>query len=245
MNYNASMSCPRFSWGLVLLAGSTTLAAFCQQAPTPNVANPHTREDFQAVDEKRELYQRASDLVKTLRLSPGDWVADVGAGAGYYVMRLSEVVGPEGKVLAEDITDSAVELLNRRITVFDLRNVEVVKGDIDNPRLPMNTLAAVLVVDSYHHFEQHPPMLEQILRSLKLGGRLVIADYSLRKHRTEPRADQLKRHEIDPEVVRAELGRAGFEVVKLEDPFVKRVPEAKNSSTSRGDFWLILALHVK
>jgi SAM-dependent methyltransferase len=100
-------------------------------------------------------------------------------------------------------------------------------------------------VDSYHHFEQYQPMLEHILHALKPDGRLVIADYSLREHRTEPRADQLKRHEIDPELVRTEIVREGFDVVKVEDPFVKRAPEAKNSSTGRADLWLMVARRAR
>ena len=75
----------------------------------------------------------------------------------------------------------------------------------DNPKLPADSLAAVLVVNSYHHFEQYEAMDQQILRVLKPGGRLVIADYSLPAHRTESRADQIKAHEIDPNLVREEL----------------------------------------
>jgi len=191
------------------------LPALPQRAPNPG--NSSTVEDFKAGDQNREVQQRATDLLQAMNASPGDWVADVGAGAGYYAMRLSTIVGHQGKVFAEEIWNPALRSLDLRVKLFDLHNVEVVKGEDDNPKLPAESLAAVVVVNSYHHFEKYEPMCEQILHSLKPGGRLVIADYSLPAHRQKSRADQLKIHEIDPDLVRAELTRAGFRVLTCED----------------------------
>jgi len=129
--------------------------------------------------------------------------------------------------------------------VFDLSNVEIVKGTSDDPRLPADRLEAVLIVDSYHHFTNYQAMLEKILHALKPGGRLIIADYSFAEHRAQPRADQLKLHEIDPELVRKEVGTAGFEVVKCEDPFVKWRPGVGNTRASATDIWLMTAIRRK
>ena len=153
------------------------------------------------------------ELLRTLDVKPGTWVADVGAGAGYYAMRLSDMVGPTGKVFAEDISDASLRWLNRRVTVFGLQNVAIVRGAIDDPNLPANQLDAVLVMDSYHHFAQPQAMLEHILQALKPGSRLVIADYSRADHRGASRAEQLQMHEIDPAIVRSEIDRLGFRVV--------------------------------
>ena len=112
-----------------------------------------------------------------------------------------------------------LEKLDLRVTLFHLANVELIHGDDDSPKLPQGALAAVLVVNAYHHFEKYRPMCEQILQSLQPGGRLVIADYSLPAYRQKTRADQLKIHEIDPELVRAELSRVGFRVSDLRGPF--------------------------
>jgi predicted methyltransferase len=226
---------------MALAATISSLAAF-QDARPVNPGNPSTLEDFKAGDAHREPYQRATDLLAALQVSQGDWVADVGAGAGYYSMRLAEMVGAGGQVFAEDISDSAMRWLNARVSVFDLSNVEVVKGAVDDPKLPVGRLAAVLIVDSYHHFTNYPAMLEKILHSLKPGGRLVIADYSFGEHRAQLRADQLKLHEIDPELVRKEVGTAGFEVVKCEDPFVKWRPGVGNTRASATDMWLMIAI---
>ena len=89
-------------------------------------------------------------------------------------------------------------------------------------------------------------MLEQIFRALKPGGRLVIGDYSNPDHRHQSRADQLNIHEIDPGFVAAELGLAGFQVVKCENPFMKRIPEAKRGYRIKAaDMWLMVAVKPK
>lgn len=86
-------------------------------------------------------------------------------------------------------------------------------------------------------------MCEQILRSLKPGGRLVIADYSLPAYRKKSRADQIKIHEINPDLVRAELARVGFRVLTCEDPFVKRMPDAAFSyGPKEADLYLMVAV---
>src|SRR5438105_1663816 len=131
-------------------------------------------------------------------------------------MRLADLVGPEGKVFAEEISDSPLQSLAARVKLFDLRNVEIVKGDAGDPKLPADRLSAVLIVDSYHHFTNYAAMLTKILHALKPGSRMGIADYSFKDHRTQPRADQLKLHEIDPAIVRSEVEQAGFQIVKLE-----------------------------
>jgi len=225
-----------------LAAWILSLPAFHHQRPV-NPGNPSTLQDFNAGDRNREAQQHATDLLKAMKATPGDWVADVGAGAGYYSMRLSAIVGPRGKVFAEDIWDPAIKWLDLRVKLFELHNVEVVKGDDDNPRLPAGSLAEVLVVNAYHHFEKYGPMDEQILHALKPGGRLVIADYSMPSHRQEARADQVKIHEIGPDLVRAELTRLGFRVLTCEDPFVKGMPKVAISYGPKGiDMWLMVAV---
>jgi predicted methyltransferase len=234
--------------GIVSLA-LTGVAAFILLQPAfqprrpVNTGNPSTLEDFKAGDQKREAQQQATNLLRAMKAAPGDWVADVGAGAGYYSMRLSAIVGPRGKVFAEEIWDPAIKWLDLRVKLFDLRNVEVVKGEDDNPKLPADSLAGVLVVNAYHHFEKYQPMDEQILHALKPGGRLVIADYSMLAHRREARADQVKIHEVSPDLVRAELTRVGFRVLTCEDPFVKGIPGVAISYGPKGiDMWLMVAV---
>ena len=197
-------------------------------------------------DEDREKYQRPSDVLKALEISPGDWVADVGAGNGYYARHMADLVGPTGKVFGEDIDDHAVETMRKRVKGSDLRNVEVVKGAEDDPKLPENSLTAVLVMNAYHHFANPQAMLNHILLALKPGGRLVIGDYSNPVHRSQSRAYQLNIHEIDPELVQSEVVSAGFQVVERKNPFMKRMPDAKWGYRIRqSDMWLLVAVRPK
>ncbi len=194
---------------------------------------------------KAGVYQRTTDLVSALQVSSGGWVADVGAGAGYYSMRLSLIVGPDGSVFGEDITNAAMGWLNARVKAFGLQNVEIVRGEADDPKLPSARLSAVLIVDSYHHFTNPTVMLEKPRLALKPGGRLVIADYSFDGHRNQTRAEQIKGHEIDPAVVHSELERAGFEIVNCEDPFVKGRSGVRKTRASATDLWLMIAVRPK
>jgi predicted methyltransferase len=227
----------RVSRGLIILATLVSSLAF--QDSTVNRSSPPTPEVYKAHDSRREAAQKATDLLAAMQVSPGDAVADVGAGDGYYSMRLADLVGPQGTVFAEDINDGGAKA---RVRAFNLRNVEVVKGEIDDPKLPAGRLAAVLIVDSYHHFTNYPAMLEKILNALKPGGRLVIVDYSSREHRTKPRADQLQLHEIDPELVIAEVRQAGFRILKCDDPFAKWTPGMGITRASATDLWLMVAV---
>src|SRR5262245_46686713 len=162
-------------------------------------------------DEDREKYQRPADVLKALEISPGDWVADVGAGNGYYARHMADLVGPTGKVFGKDIDDYAIETMQKRVKTLGLRNLEIVKRTDDDPRLPANSLSAVLIINAYHHFVDPQAMLSEILRPLKPGGRLVIGDYSNPDHRNLSRENQLSIHEIASQLVQAELSVAGFQ----------------------------------
>jgi len=224
------------SGGVTLLLVAAASHAF--QVPPQNADDRSTIQNFKEGDARRELVQNPTGLLEHLKISRGDWVADVGAGNGYYSMRMAQLTGPDGKVLAEDIDDIAIGSLNLRVRLFNLANVVVVKGEPEDPNLPQSRLAAVLVLDTYHHFKSYQAMLDKLLRALKPGGRLVIADFSLTEHRSLPRADQLKQHEIAPALVRAEAVEAGFQVSSIEDPFVKWRPESWRPNSA--DMWVIV-----
>jgi predicted methyltransferase len=228
----------------LLLANVQTIAADASKYASPTTYKaPSTVEEFKADDDRRETNQRATDLVAALGVSPGDWVADVGAGTGYYSMRLAEKVGAKGKVFAEDISAPSQKIAKDRIKAFDLHNVELVLGAADDPKLAADSMAAILILDSYHHFTNHTAMLEKTLHALKPGGRLVIVDYSFEDHRNRAREEQLKTHEIDPALVRAEMEKAGFGIVKVEDPFVKW--NSTMGYNRRSDLWMIVAVRPK
>jgi ubiquinone/menaquinone biosynthesis C-methylase UbiE len=172
-----------------------------------------------AQEAKREREQRVEDVFKALGIRPGAVVADVGAGGGFYAVRLARAVGDAGKVYAVDISSSVVQDLRARVERDGLRNVEVVTGAADDPRLPEAAVDAVLIVNAYHEMTEHQSMLEAIRRALKPMGRLVILEPISPSRRTSPRGTQTAKHEIASELVLQDARDAGFTLASLEESF--------------------------
>jgi precorrin-6B methylase 2 len=158
-------------------------------------------------------------VLEALRISEESNVADIGAGGGFFTVRLARAV-PAGRVYAVDIGKDLVEGLERRAEVTPFGNVEAVLGAEDDPRLPKGELDAALIVNAYHEMSHYEKMLEHIRGGLRPGGRLVVIEPIARDHRGDPRADQIRRHEIAPELVEEELRNAGFEILERVDEFI-------------------------
>jgi ubiquinone/menaquinone biosynthesis C-methylase UbiE len=184
--------------------------------------NPYVRAllRWQLSENERELRQSACEVLDVLMVGKGKRVADVGAGLGFFSVRLARAVGAGGKVFAEDISPGAIDQLRRRIREGDFRQVEVILGDPDNPRLPSQDLDAVLIFNSYHEMPRYKQMLGQIRESLKPGARLLIAEPRSPTLETESREQQMKEHVIAPALVEQELKESGFEVVFRDDNFI-------------------------
>ncbi len=155
---------------------------------------------------ERENEERPRLAVRLLDVRPGEAVADVGAGSGYYTELLARAVGPAGAVYATDIQPGMLELLERRIRQHKLTNVKTVLGAEDDPRLPAGALDLVLLVDVYHEFSRPQQMLRRIRAALKHGGRLVLLEY-----RKEDRAVPIREeHKMSVQDVRTELEAERF-----------------------------------
>ncbi len=128
---------------------------------------------------EREKEEQPTKLLELLKVQPGDVVADVGAGSGYLSFRLAEVVGPKGKVLAEDIQPEMLDIIRKRMKDKKITNVEPILGTITDPKLPKAGVDLILMVDVYHEFDHPLEMTEAMVKALKPGGRLVFVEYRL------------------------------------------------------------------
>jgi len=125
--------------------------------------------DRWANEDQRERAGEAAKVMDFLNIGPGMSVADVGAGSGYYVERLSQRIGPSGRVLAEDIMPTYLAALQRRVTRTGLANVQLGLGDAHDPRLPPASVDLVLMVHMYHEIEQPFGLLVNLLPALRPG----------------------------------------------------------------------------
>jgi predicted methyltransferase len=179
-------------------------------------------QDRVAQERRREQWQNVDAIFAEMGVRPGASVADIGAGDGFFTSRLARLVGANGRVFAVDIDDAVLARLRKRLQEEGIDNVTIVKGSVDDPKLPDATLDAALIVNAYHEMEQHQLVLAALRRALKPDGRLVIVEPVTPSRRGRPRADEAKNHEIDPEYVLQDARAAGFAVIALKDPFARR-----------------------
>jgi ubiquinone/menaquinone biosynthesis C-methylase UbiE len=126
---------------------------------------------------ERDEEEHTEKLVDQLKARPGDVIADIGAGTGYFSRRLAKKVAPNGFVFAVDIQREMLDLLTNSMTSAGITNVRPVLGTITDPKLPPNSVDLALMVDVYHEFDHPFEMMQAITRSLKPGGRVAFVEF--------------------------------------------------------------------
>ncbi len=191
--------------------------------PAPSPAQKSRSRLFQSVDlglleaPDRDEWQKPEQIMDSLRIAEGSTVADLGAGSGWFSIRLARRVGPNGIVYAEDIQEPMVDWLAVRARRENLPWIKPILGTATDPRLP-NGIDAILIVDTYHEVEEPVTFLRNAARSLKPQGLIGIVDFLPGGGGPGPAPDERP----DPRAVIQAAEAADLRLVRREDipPFV-------------------------
>lgn len=126
---------------------------------------------------EREQEEKPGLLLEALKLKPGQAVADIGAGTGYYTRRLARKVGEKGVVYAVEIQQEMLDILTNKMAEINIYNVKPVLGTITDPKLPVGGVDLILMVDVYHEFDHPHEMTKAMIKSLKPDGRIVFVEF--------------------------------------------------------------------
>ena len=163
----------------------------------------------------RDLWQRPDQIMDALGIADASVVADIGAGSGWFTIRLARRVGPRGIVYAEDVQKEMINAIVRRVGREGFNNVKPQLGTNNDPHLPESSLDAVLMVDAYHEVVDRVTMLGNMAKSLKPQGRLGIVDFRLDGTGPGPAPDE----RVSPDVVVNDAKKAGLKLIRQE-PFL-------------------------
>ena len=187
------------------------LTAACRAEPQPNefpnagrVVAPIVNDSF-STEDVRDRTGEAEEVMRLAEVAPGMSVADVGAGEGYYTVRLSPIVGRRGRVLAQDIVRQTRDRLAQRVQRERLDNVAVSLGQPANPMLPANSFDRIFLVHMYHEVTQPYEFLWNLRESLKPGGLVIVVDSNR----------PVKRHGMPPRQLMCEFAAIGLQPTKV------------------------------
>ena len=159
-----------------------------------------------STEDARDRLGEAEEVMAFAGVAPGMSIADIGAGEGYYTVRLSPIVGPRGRVLAQDIVPSTRDKLAQRVQRGGLDNVSVRLGKPEDPMLPAASFDRIFLVHMYHEVTEPYEFLWHLRDGLKPGGEIIVVDANR----------PVRRHGMPPEQLRCELGALGLDLVRSD-----------------------------
>jgi SAM-dependent methyltransferase len=158
-------------------------------------------------DEKeRDAAGEPGQLVRRLDLRSGMTVADIGAGSGYYVVRLSPIVSSSGRILAEDVKSEYLQTLRMRVRNLGLRNVTIISGEPHDSKLPADSADVAILVHMYHEIAQPYGLMYNLVPALKTGARVGIVDAFA----------PTSKHGTPPDLLRCELAALGYREISID-----------------------------
>ena len=161
-------------------------------------------------DPSRNQWQQPEKVMKALAIRPGETIADLGSGPGYFTLRFARAVGPRGKVFAIDISPGMLAYLKKQAAAAHLTNIEPILSKPDSPELPPASVDMIFICDTLHHIPNRAQYFPLLFRALKPGGRLVNIDFYKRKLPVGP---PVRIKIAKPEMIK-EAEAAGFHLVK-------------------------------
>ena len=159
---------------------------------------------------ERETEEQPQLVIDALEIRPGQTIADLGAGSGYYSFRIAPLVGPTGKVLAIDIAPEMLEAISERARREQIANLTTVRSSVRDPNLPPRSVDLLFMVDVYHELEYPYEVMTQVRAALKPGGRVALIEYRAE----DPDVLIKPLHKMSERQVRREMQAAGFKHVK-------------------------------
>lgn len=162
---------------------------------------------------ERESEENPELALNAIGLRPGMVVADVGAGVGYFALRMAKRVEPGGKVYANDIQPEMLRRLRKKAAEENITNIQTVLGGESDPKLPAGKLDLILLVDVYHEFSQPQRMLQKIRESLKPDGRLVLLEF----RKEDPSIPIRPEHKMSIAEVKTEVEAEGYKLAEVLD----------------------------
>jgi ubiquinone/menaquinone biosynthesis C-methylase UbiE len=160
----------------------------------------------------RDEWQQPERVIQSLQIRPGDSIADVGAGSGYFTFLLAQAVGPGGTVYAVDIDKDMTDLVAKKAKEHGAKNVEVILAKPDDSLLPEGSVDLVFTSNTYHHIENRVAYFAGLRKALRPGGRLAIIEFDRRSW-----LSGLFKHYTPSEFIKREMEQAGYRLVREFD----------------------------
>jgi ubiquinone/menaquinone biosynthesis C-methylase UbiE len=216
------------AWVWAILLASAVLSATQERPRHGRLFPPEDLGVLEGPD--RDAWQMPDAVMDALGVADGSSVADIGAGGGWFTVRLARRVGPNGTVYAQDVQPQMLEAIRRRVEREGLRNVRTVKGDAANPHLPPSSVDAIIIVDAYHEFENPVALLGHLARALKPGGRLGVVNFTKEGGGPGPPAEE----RVEEGRVVREAALAGLTLLRRETflPFQYYLIFVRNGETA-------------